>query len=174
MDPLFAAASAGSPPTTITYLEMRSPTELRPRRTDNRQFWIHEATVPQWQFNRFLYLTVGTPWAWTDKRDWTDQQWRSYVESPRLKTFAAYYDGSPAGYYELRQDDAGGIEIAYFGLLPAFYGRGLGAALLTHALEEAWRRTNDRVWVHTCTQDHPAALANYLARGMKVYQTLPG
>jgi hypothetical protein len=28
-----------------------------------------------------------------------------------------------------------------------------------------------RVWVHTCTLDGPAALANYQARGMTVYRT---
>jgi len=81
-----------------------------------------------------------------------------------------YYDGSPAGYHELRQDDGDGVEIAYFGLLPAFIGRGFGGALLTHALDEAWRMEPTRVWVHTCTLDHPAALANYQARGMKIYR----
>jgi len=155
---------------TTTYLEMRSPDELLPKRLADERFWIGEATVPQWQFNRFLYLTVGAPWAWTDKRDWSGEQWRGHVESGRLRTFVGYYDGSPAGYHELRQDDGGGVEIAYFGLLPAFIGRGFGGALLTHALNEAWRMEPTRVWVHTCTLDHPAALANYQARGMKIYR----
>jgi GNAT superfamily N-acetyltransferase len=56
-------------------------------------------------------------------------------------------------------------------LLPAFVGRGLGGALLTSALEDAWKMQPPRVWVHTCTLDHPAALANYQARGMKIYKT---
>lgn len=36
-------------------------------------------------------------------------------------------------------------------------------------LEQALRRAfalGKRVWVHTCTLDHPAALANYRARGL--------
>lgn len=169
--PPFTSPSPGPESTTITYLEMRSPGELRARRSDDNRFWIGEVTTPQWAFNRFLYLTVGAPWAWTDKRSWTDAQWREYVECDRLRTFAGYHEGTPAGYYELRRDDEGGVEIAYFGLLPAFHGRGLGGALLTSALEEAWRMNPRRIWVHTCTQDHPAALANYLARGMKVYRT---
>jgi hypothetical protein len=28
-----------------------------------------------------------------------------------------------------------------------------------------------RVWVHTCTLDHPASLANYQARGLVPYKT---
>jgi hypothetical protein len=27
-----------------------------------------------------------------------------------------------------------------------------------------------RVWVHTCTLDHPGALANYQARGFAIYK----
>ncbi|MBI4664755.1 MAG: GNAT family N-acetyltransferase [Verrucomicrobia bacterium] len=158
------------PTVTTTFLEMRSFEELRPKRSADDKFWIGEATTPQWPFNRFLYLTVGGAWAWNDKREWTDEQWRSYVESDRLRTFVAYHDASPAGYYELRRDDEAGVEIAYFGLLPAFIGRGFGGALLTNALEEAWKMAPIRVWVHTCTLDHPAALANYLARGMRIYK----
>jgi GNAT superfamily N-acetyltransferase len=158
------------PAVTTTYLEMRSRDELRPKRCGDERFWIGEATVPQWQFNRFLYLAVGGIWSWTDKSVWTEEQWREYVESPRLRTFAAYSDGAPAGYYELHHDDENGVEIAYFGLLPAFIGRGLGGPLLTNALEQAWQMNPARVWVHTCTLDHPGALANYQARGMKIYK----
>jgi GNAT superfamily N-acetyltransferase len=153
-----------------TYLEMRSAHDLKPKPSNDPRFSIREATVRQWQFNRFLYLFVGGPWDWHDKRDWIDDQWRAYVESDNLRTFGAYYDGSPAGYYELKIDAAQDVEIAYFGLTPAFYGRGFGAALLSNALEEAWRMTAKRVWVHTCTLDHPAAVRNYQARGMKVYK----
>ena len=79
-------------------------------------------------------------------------------------------EGSIAGYYEL-QKKAENIEIAYFGLTPEFFGRGLGGALLTNAIEHAFAWDGKRVWVHTCTLDHPAALPNYLARGMHVYAT---
>ena len=163
-----------SPGTTVhvvtTYLEMRSPAELRPNRCADERFWIGEASVKQWQFNRFLYFAVGSSWAWNDKRDWTDEQWRQYAESDQLRTFGAYFDGSPAGYYELHCDREE-VEIRYFGLLPAFVGRGLGGPLLSRALEDAWQMKPRRVWVHTCSLDHPAALANYQARGMKIYKT---
>ena len=75
-------------------------------------------------------------------------------------------DASPAtraGYYELSEDDDG-VEVAYFGLLPAFHGHGLGGFLLTHALRRGFELA-PRVWLHTCTLDGPAALPNYRARG---------
>jgi len=119
-----------------------------------------------------MYFRVGEPWNWIDKRGWTDEQWREHAASPGLWIFAAYHDDKVAGYYELRRDKEGGVEIAYFGLLPKFTGRGLGGALLTSAIEQAWQMTPtpSRVWVHTCNRDHPQALANYQARGMQIYK----
>jgi GNAT superfamily N-acetyltransferase len=157
-----------------TYLEMRSPDQLRPKRAEAR-FQVREQKQPNWVFNRDLYFRVGEQWEWIDKRSWTDDQWKEYANAPELRTFAGYYDAALAGYYELRCGAEGGIEIAYFGLLPEFIGRGLGGALLTSAIEEAWSRRHagivpKRVWVHTCNRDHPQALANYRARGMVVFK----
>jgi GNAT superfamily N-acetyltransferase len=154
---------------TTTYLEMRSPAELKPRTCADPRFAVREATVRQWPFNRFLYAFVGAAWAWTDKLGWTDAEWEAYVGSEQLRTFVGYYDGSVAGYYELHRAPDGDVEIVYFGLAPPFIGQGLGAALLTHALAQAWGWAARRVWVHTCSLDHPAALHNYQARGMRVY-----
>ena len=155
-----------------TYLEMHSPDQLRPKRCADGRFHIREKIERDWRFNRDLYLGVGQMWSWNDKRVWSDEQWKEYGLAPELRTFAAYYEPSLAGYYELRRDDGDGVEIAYFGLLQEFIGRGLGGALLTSAIEQAWRMSPpvNRVWVHTCNLDHPAALANYQARGMAIYK----
>src|SRR5438046_5659385 len=155
-----------------TYLEMHSPDQLRPKRCTDRRFNIQEKIERDWRFNRDLYLAVGQMWSWNDKRMWSDEQWKEYGLAPELRTFAAYYEQSLAGYYELRRDHRDGVEIAYFGLLPEFIGRGLGGALLTSAIEQAWQISPapSRVWVHTCNHDHPQALANYQARGMRIYK----
>ena len=169
-------------PLVTTYLEMRSPEQLRLKRCADARFHIREQTERDWRFNRDLYFRVGEQWHWIDKRPWTDEQWREYAAAPELRTFAAYYDNALAGYYELRRESElttaslrpdrrnANVEIAYFGLLPEFIGRSLGGALLTSAIEEAWGMSPKRVWVHTCNRDHPQALANYQARGMVVYK----
>lgn len=147
---------------------MNAPSELRPsHRTVGLS--VSEVRPPKWQVNRSLYLLVGEPWEWVDKRGWSDGQWQEYVGAEGLRTFVAYLDADVAGYYELSRDEENAVEIAYFGLAPGFIGQGLGAVLLTDALERAWSWDADRVWVHTCTLDHPAALKNYEARGMSVY-----
>jgi len=162
-------------PLITTYLEIGSADQLRPKRADS-QFLIREETERDWRLNRDLYFRVGEQWDWIDKRSWTDDRWREYATAPELRTFAGYYNDALAGYYELRRDGEGGIEIAYFGLLPDWIGRGLGGALLTSAIEEAWQMKPNptRVWVHTCNRDHPQALANYQARGMVVYKVEKG
>ena len=159
-------------PLVTTYLEMRAVDELRPKRASDPNFEVREKTQRDWRLNRDLYFKVGEPWRWIDKRSWTDNQWQAYGEAPELRTFLAHAGGALAGYYELRLDPQNAVEIAYFGLLPGYIGRGLGGALLTSAIEEAWRTTLEvrRVWVHTCTRDHPNALNNYLARGMVIYR----
>ena len=157
-----------------TYLEMRSPNELRKpaRELSAEQLEVRELIAPNWSFNREMYFKVGEPWRWIDKRPWTDEQWRDYATDPNLRTYAGYANGKLAGYYELHRSPEDGTEIAYFGLLPEFVGRGIGSALLTSAVENAWRwePAPSRVWVHTCNRDHPHALANYAARGFEIYK----
>jgi GNAT superfamily N-acetyltransferase len=155
---------------TVTYLQMLSSAELRPKYCDDPRFHVRETVTPQWRLNRFLYQLVGERWHWVDKLPWTDEEWHAYAQW--VRTFVALYGGNIAGYYELlRYDEQRSVQISYFGLAPEFIGRGLGAALLTHALEQAWAWDAARVWVHTCDRDHPAALSTYEARGMKRYKT---
>ena len=157
------------PEIITTYLQMNSLKELVPARPFDPDFIVGEAIERDWRLNRSLYQQVGGPWSWSDKQSWSDQQWEGYVASQQLRTFVASWQRVTAGYYELRRDDTGAVEIAYFGLVPDFIGRGFGGALLTAALERAWSWDAERVWVHTCTLDHSAALTNYQARGMRIY-----
>ena len=152
------------------YLEMKSASSLKDKRASNG-LKIHECEIKQFQFNRFLYQLVGEDWEWVDRLSWSDEQWKAYAENENLRTWVAYHKGSPAGYYELQKQNGGDVEIAHFGLAPKFIGQGFGGYLLSQAIKSAWKwKGTRRVWVHTCTLDHPSALQNYKARGMEVYQ----
>ena len=154
---------------TTTYLEMRDRSQLCPKTAGDPRFRVVEVTEKSGELNRSLYILVGEAWAWQDKLAWSSEEWKAYAESENLKTFIAYVDQQIAGYFELMIHE-GTVEIAYFGLAPDFIGKGFGGALLTQAIETAWRLDPSRIWVHTCTLDHPAALQNYLSRGMSVYE----
>lgn len=130
---------------TTYYLEMRSREQLRAS-APAPALSVEECRVPQYPVNRFLYQFVGAAWQWRDKLSWSDQQWRSYAERAELRTWLATCDGSPAGYYELERQPGAEIEIKYFGLAPAFIGRGFGGYLLSHAIASAWDWVFDKYW----------------------------
>ena len=155
---------------TIHYLEMLDPRLLRPRSFFG-DGWNTRRAARDVAVNRDFYRNVGADWYWIDRLSWTDQRWQAYIDQPGLETWISYRNDEPAGYFELDHQPDTGVEIAYLGLLPAFIGRGLGSVLLTEAVTRAWQLKPPRVWVHTCTLDHPQALANYLARGFEIYKT---
>ncbi|MCP4326370.1 MAG: GNAT family N-acetyltransferase [Psychromonas sp.] len=154
----------------IYYLEMNSADELN-NKEDSLGLVITEAQINEFRLNKFLYQLVGEQWQWHDKLTQSDEQWKQYVEDKNLRTWVAYSQGSIAGYFELKSDGSGCTEIAYFGLAPNFIGRGFGGYMLSQAISKAWT-INDtkRVIVNTCSLDHASALANYKARGFKVYK----
>ncbi|MFE6776201.1 GNAT family N-acetyltransferase [Streptomyces sp. NPDC057702] len=169
--------------TTVTtwYLEQTDPHDLRPARppAPGSGVDVVRASVPSPEFSRFLYASVGGDIAWTDRLGWTYDQWSAAVDRPGAETWVAYEHGTPAGYVELAGAADGAVEIVYFGLLPAFRGRGIGGHLLSFGVRRAWdlsQRWPDlnatkRVWLHTCSKDGEHALGNYQRRGFVVYRT---
>jgi GNAT superfamily N-acetyltransferase len=151
-------------PAVRTYLEMTAhPQEARPFPDAGCRVERMRTCPPS--FYRYLYAEVGRPWHWLERLPWTDDMIRAHLAQRGLELYAFYCDGSPAGFAELKRDPDGSVEICYFGLLPEFIGRRLGGAFLVAVLGEAWRAGTSRVWLHTCTLDHPGALTNYLRRG---------
>jgi len=119
---------------------------------------------------RFLYTEVGRDYHWIDRLSWTDDEIRAYLADSGLELWLLKEGEETAGYFELRTHADEAVEIAYFGLLPRFVGRGLGKFLLTRAVERAWERGATRVWLHTSSLDHSSALPNYLARGFSIWK----
>lgn len=164
-----------STPSTIevtrTYLEMRSPADLQAARNDDPRIKIEFKPACSVELYRFLYEKVGKHYHWFDLLSWPDEQIAARLARPENSIWLMIYDDEVAGYFELIKGKDGSTEVAYFGLLPQFIGRGLGKHLLTCATEQAWKDGAQRVWLHTCTLDDPAALPNYIKRGFKPFKT---
>ncbi len=155
---------------TTWYLELLSPDRLQPKFSDNPDLSIVQAKIPSPELSRFLYTAVGGDWYWCDRLSWSHEQWMQYLDRLEVQTWVAYVSGTPAGYVELEAQAEGNVEIAYFGLLRSFIGKGIGGHLLSVGVEKAWQMGARRVWVHTCSLDGPFALQNYQARGFELYQ----
>lgn len=167
---------------TTTYLQQLAAEEQVPSRAPAGDVGIECVPGPQPELARSLYLAVGADWQWTDRLAWPRERWVEQLDRPGSEIWLATVGGAHAGYLELdprAREDGLHVEIAYFGLLPGFLGRGLGGHLLTAGLRAAWSLPArwpalgpvTRVWLHTCSLDGPAALPNYLARGLRVYAT---
>jgi GNAT superfamily N-acetyltransferase len=154
--------------TKTIYLEMLGPLALvlPPPLAGTRVERLRTPTVDTY---RALYNSVGRAFHWTDRNLMPDEELLHIIQNVSVEIDVLYVDDEPAGYVELDRRIAGEIQIAYFGLFPAFIGKGLGKYFLSCALDRAWSFRPRRVWVHTCELDHPAALPNYLRAGFSIY-----
>jgi GNAT superfamily N-acetyltransferase len=157
----------------ITYLEMRARPVLPRIPAPLAKLALMRAEECTISFYRYLYETVGTPWLWYERRLLDDEALLAEIAKPTTEIFVLYVSGVPAGDFEL--DTAAGreTELRYFGLVPQFIGRRLGPFLLQAAIDQAWLRPIERLWVHTRTFDHPKALGLYQRAGFVVYDRRP-
>lgn len=149
------------------------PTTQKKTEAPEPQYELRSSARPLPELNRFLYATVGGPWKWYMRLQWTWQQWHDYLTQPDIHTWIAYQDATPIGYFELEQrneNQGKATEIVYFGLIPEFVGQGLGRPLLEDAIKKAWELSSERIWLHTCSLDHDNALPNYLGRGFEIFK----
>ncbi len=153
-----------------TYLQMTSPEELQPAQVTDDRVRIEEVHNCPPHFFRYLYSEVGRAYHWIDRLGWTDEEILAYLADANVRLWVMYYAGAPAGYFELKRYEDGSTEIAYFGLMQEYLGRGLGKHLLTETVRRAWEADPTRVWLHTCTLDDPAAMPNYRKRGFQPFK----
>ena len=100
----------------------------------------------------------------------SDEELRAIIHAPDVAVHAATRrDGTPVGILELDFRATHETELSFFGLIPEMTGRGFGSWLMAHALRLAWRPDTRRVWVHTCTLDHPGALGFYQHHGFRPF-----
>ena len=153
----------------ITYLEMKKP-PIYPRTSSRAEnLSIIRAYQPNAGFYRYLYDAVGRDWLWYERKLIDDKALEDIIRDPKIRLYVLYLNGTPAGYCELDFRIDKEVEIAYFGLIPEFTGRGLGTYFLQWSVTTAWSENPDRVWVHTCNFDSPHALATYQKAGFSVY-----
>ncbi len=152
---------------TVTFMRMTErPSGPSPALPANAE--VRRLRSPTNDEYRALQTKVGHPYLWWLRRVMPDAELTAVLRNPQVAIHVLYLDGAEAGFYELDATSWPYINLNYFGLMPHALGRGLGAAFLRHAIDNAWSGPIRGMTVNTCTADHPRALPNYLRAGFDV------
>jgi GNAT superfamily N-acetyltransferase len=164
----YSDVPAGKIAAVVTHLEMTARPAPRP---DPDGAWLlHRVDVSTLEQYRDLYRRVGLEWLWVSRIRMPDAELAAIIQSPLVENYALLHEGRDEGLVEMDFREPSQCEIVSFGLAEKCVGTGAGRWLMNRALEIAWSRPVTRVWLHTCTLDHPAALAFYQRSGFRPFR----
>jgi len=154
---------------TVYYLEMLAHAQRTvPPPRDG--LTVLQAKAPSVPYYRFLYNAVGKEYHWLTRRKLSDAELAAVIGDPRNELYVLHVDGSPAGFAELDRRQVDEVELVQFGLMSDYLGKGLGKWFLQWAIDKAWSYQPNRLWLHTCTLDHPAAVPLYKSAGFVLFK----
>jgi GNAT superfamily N-acetyltransferase len=164
----YSDVPAGKIAAVVTHLEMTERPSLRP---DPPGAWaLRRVETPGLDWYRDLHRRVGEEWLWFSRLQMADAELAAIIQSPMVEVHALVQDGRDEALLELDFREAGQCELVYFGVTAKLIGGGAARWLMNRALERAWSRPVTRFWVHTCTFDHPAAVAFYQRSGFRAFR----
>jgi GNAT superfamily N-acetyltransferase len=156
---------AGKIAAVVTHLEMTMRPALPPALPG--PWTLRKVERPDLAWYRDLYRRVGEEWLWFSRIRASDDKLAARLHHPLVETHALVADGRDEGLLELDFREPETCEIGMFGVTAKLVGSGAGRWLMHRALELAWSRPIKRLWLHTCTFDHPAALPFYQRAGFR-------
>lgn len=165
LSPGFYDVPAGCVAAVVTHLEMTAPPAPRPV-PDLPGATFQKADAPETGWYRDLYAEVGArDWLWFSRLEMPEAALSAILSDRNVEVYTLRRDGRDLALLELDFRVSGACELAFFGVAPDLIGTGAGRVLMSHAIDRAWARPITRFHVHTCTLDHPAALAFYIRSG---------
>jgi GNAT superfamily N-acetyltransferase len=163
----YEAVADGDLVAVVTFLEMREPRRVA---VPASPLFLRLIGRPHPQDYRVLFREVGERWLWFSRLIMDDEKLTKIIQDANVELYAVEHLGRDVGMLELDFREAKECELAFVGLVPDLTGQGHGNWLLSEALRLAWRKDVERVHVHTCTLDHPAALSAYRRVGFTPYR----
>ncbi len=145
----------------VTFLEMRErPSDAVPA----SPLSLRRIERPGADQYRALFRLIGARWLWFSRLIMADAKLKAIIHHPAVELYVVE-EGEAVGMVELDFRQSGECELAFIGLVPKLAGQGHGRWLLAESVRRAWRDGVERIHVHTCTLDHPAALGAYRRAG---------
>jgi GNAT superfamily N-acetyltransferase len=154
----------------VTYLEMTAPPPGLDLEHSHERDGVERVLQADLDTYRALFRRVGAPWLWFSRLHMSDAELRSILEDPCVELYTYREAGDEIGLLELDGRVPGEIELAFLGVAPEYVGHGAGGRLMRFALRRVWSQSPRRLRVHTCSLDHPGALAYYMRFGFHPYR----
>ena len=155
------------PTLRVTYLEQRERPLPPPLHAGGERIGLESLTS---SIYLALYQRVGEPLRWDQRLLMPREELAALLGGESLHIYVLRDEGGQAlGFCEFDRGALPEIELKNFGLVPEAQGRGLGPWLLSVALHGEWRSDPTRIWLHTDTWDHPAAVRVYERAGFHIY-----
>ena len=153
----------------VTCLEMTEKPHLRAVPAGG--FSLQDMGGDTARFKR-LFEAVGRDIMWFSRLIMAEDKLAAIIGDAAVECYAMMDGADDIGLLELDFREAGQCELSFFGLVPGAIGKGAGRWLMNEALTRAWAKPISRLWVHTCSFDHPAALGFYQRSGFRPYQVM--
>jgi GNAT superfamily N-acetyltransferase len=153
----------------VTCLEMTARPRPRPARPLSRPMTLDRIEQPDSADYRALFRRIGAQYLWFSRLVMPDAELAAILADPAVEVYFLREHRRDIGLLELDFRTKGQCELAFFGLVPEAIGAGAGRFLMERALALAWAKPIDRLWVHTCTFDHPSAVGFYMRSGFRPY-----
>jgi GNAT superfamily N-acetyltransferase len=152
-----------------TFLEMRAKPALRPS-PETPSWRLERLGTGELERYRALFHRVGDEYLWASRLLAPDAELEASLSDERLELYALKVDGRDEGILELDFRVADECELSLFGVSVPLLQTGAGRWLINRGIEIAWSHSIERFWLHTCTLDHPSALAFYRRTGFTPYE----
>jgi GNAT superfamily N-acetyltransferase len=150
----------------VTYMELREPPPAPILRAGPESITLERLNPADYLA---IYRKVGAPLRWDQRLQMSEQDLTTLLNSAALHIYVLRnHRGVALGFCELDRHAFPDVEVKNFGLVPEAQGQGLGPWLLAVALHEEWQTHPARIWLHTDTWDHPAAIGVYQRAGFKI------
>lgn len=154
----------------VSYLEMTAAPDRERAEPPHKGLMV----VREWEMDvdQYLHLqkTIGERFHWVERLNMSREHLRALIHHPAVEIYVLYSESECAGFAEIDLRQFPNVELKFFGLMPDFIGKGLGAYLLSEVVDLAWQHKPHRIWLHTDSNDHPRALDNYTKAGFHIYK----
>ena len=151
----------------VTFVEMTAPPAAAPLPAGLAVVRVEHPTAAWY---RGLYTRIGQRWLWFSRAVMSDTALSALLASPAAELHVLRRNGEDIGMAELDRSEPGTVEIVSFGVVPEAVGTGAARALMETVLAQVFAGGAKRVWLHTCSFDHPAAVPFYLKRGFRAFK----